>query len=85
MNFNWKRQLLISGIAAMLTGGLAGCGSGEKQNNEDNNRQQNNHSDIDEGMDQNNETGTNQDDQVELDPNDGKGPDNGMDDGEKDN
>jgi hypothetical protein len=34
MDFNWKKKLIVSGMAATLTlGGLAGCGDGEDQDN----------------------------------------------------
>ncbi|WP_050182758.1 hypothetical protein [Domibacillus robiginosus] len=69
-----KKHLFLSGIAAILTIGLAGCGNGSGQDNSGNvgqeEKQENNHSDINEEMDQNNDTGTNEDDQIEIDPND---------------
>ena len=76
MDVNWIKQMLIGGVTAMLILALAGCGNGEDQQNGGNNRQeeveQNNHSDINEGMDQNNDTGSNEDDQIEADLNDEK-------------
>ncbi|MCP3764701.1 hypothetical protein NLX67_20395 [Domibacillus sp. A3M-37] len=34
MDLQWKKKLMVSGMAAVLTlGGLAGCGDGEDQDN----------------------------------------------------
>ncbi|MCI2254159.1 hypothetical protein L2D08_07260 [Domibacillus sp. PGB-M46] len=67
-----KKQMLMSGIAVLFTLGLAGCGNEENPPAEQEEVEQNNHSDINEGMDEENNTGTNEDDQVEVDPNDGE-------------
>lgn len=48
--------------------GFAGCGNEENQETETPEKQQNNHSDVNE--DQDNDSGVNQDDQIEMDPND---------------
>ncbi|OMP66176.1 hypothetical protein [Domibacillus epiphyticus] len=75
------KQLFIGGVAAMLSLGLTGCGDGGEQNNGGNNGQkeiqQNNHSDINEGTDENNDTGINKDEQIELEPNDSDENDEG--------
>lgn len=70
MKKNWKQLALIGGSSAMLAFGLAGCGSDETDTNETPEQQHNNHSDVNEEMDENNDTGTNQEEQIEVDPND---------------
>lgn len=66
-----KKYLLLSGMAVMLLGGLAGCGnrSGEETstNDEQEDYPQENHSNVDEENDQNKDINNDEDGEVETD------------------